>query len=430
MSFIFPKPTDWNAFEDIVCDVFARKHQNMNLQRYGRSGQRQHGIDIAGMTGQGPLGVQCKHHPKGDISTDAIDAEVEKSEGFTPKLTEYVIATSAERDVKSHSYVLNLSQERAAASHYPVTIKYWDDICSWLSEYPDLVYKHFTKFYPHRDLEHLRLSAFESSQKSSISWPCTQDALITHVSASLGALRKTEPYQLSLSFTTFDTAVPVGKVDVDLSLTNFLDPHEIPDDAFNKASDLLKQFKAIILAPFFSTRLLVYPQARLSYALLFGWTFRKVTGFELLVAVGQEIWPSEGLFLTPTMLTDDLPLIRDGQSDEVVLILNISRDIKASVIEYVKSWDEQPKAVVSYQLDGRSVTSAAHALSLALDISRKIKNLGDSWGARRIHLFGALPAALAMLIGHHLNAICPLNIYFLGDDRKSYQLGGVITNSL
>ena len=45
MPFIFPKPRDWNAFEDIVCDVLARKYQNLNLQRYGRSGQRQHGVD-------------------------------------------------------------------------------------------------------------------------------------------------------------------------------------------------------------------------------------------------------------------------------------------------------------------------------------------------------------------------------------------------
>jgi len=46
---IFPKPKSWDTFEDIVCDVFSRKLNNRNFQRYGRSGQEQFGVDIAGV---------------------------------------------------------------------------------------------------------------------------------------------------------------------------------------------------------------------------------------------------------------------------------------------------------------------------------------------------------------------------------------------
>lgn len=430
MQFIFPKPQDWNAFEDIVCDVFARKYGNLNLQRYGRNGQRQHGVDIAGWTHAGLLGVQCKHHPGKDIEIAKIDAEVEESEGFTPKLSEYIIATSADRDVKSHGHILSLVPTRQQASKYPVTIKYWDDLCNWLSEYPDLVYKHFTKFYPHQELEHLYLASLEGANRQSIRWPCTPNELIDHTTETLGGIAKTDPYLLSVGFTTFESPAPLDKIDLDISLADSIRPNDDSEIAFRDAAEVLRQVRSAILNPFFARRLLVYPQARLSYAFLFGWMFRRVAGFSLFVASRQEIWPSEGLLLTHTRLTDDFPIIRDSQSDEIVLVLNISRDIKSSVVDYVETLDTQPKAVVSYRLEGGFVTSAAHAFSLALEIGRRIKNLSDNWGIRKIHLFAALPVSLAVLVGHHLNAVCPITIYYLDDARTTYCPGGTLTNSL
>jgi len=80
---------------------------------------------------------------------------------------------------------------------------------------------------------------------------------------------------------------------------------------------------------------------------------------------------------------------------------------------------KQPKAVLSYSLQGYTIDSAAHALSLSIEISNKIRNLVDVWRVKKIHLFGALPAALATLIGYHLNAICPIAIYFLDEFKKS-----------
>ncbi|HUS69665.1 MAG TPA: hypothetical protein VM075_02670 [Anaerolineae bacterium] len=75
---IFPKPKDWSTFEDIVCDVFARRLNNPNLQRYSVSGQKQSEVDIAGLTQDGVLGIQCKHHPAGKIAASEIDNEVAK----------------------------------------------------------------------------------------------------------------------------------------------------------------------------------------------------------------------------------------------------------------------------------------------------------------------------------------------------------------
>jgi hypothetical protein len=65
------------------------------------------------------------------------------SEKFKPGLSEFIVVTSAERDVAAHNLVLKISLERKKLGKYPVSIKFWDDVYNWLVEYPDLVYKHF-----------------------------------------------------------------------------------------------------------------------------------------------------------------------------------------------------------------------------------------------------------------------------------------------
>ncbi len=52
------------------------------------------------------------------------------------------------------------------------------------------------------------------------------------------------------------------------------------------------------------------------------------------------------------------------------------------------------------------------------------------WGTQKIHLFGAMPAALATLISYNLNAISPIYIYFMEESRSTYKLGGILTNEL
>jgi hypothetical protein len=97
-KFVFPKPLDEDIFEDLVRDVYARVYSNRNFQRYGRRGQKQFGVDSAGFSEEKLIGVQCKNHPESNISTGEIDDEIKKSQDFKPKLDEYLIVTSADRD--------------------------------------------------------------------------------------------------------------------------------------------------------------------------------------------------------------------------------------------------------------------------------------------------------------------------------------------
>lgn len=429
--FLIPKPRDWSTFEAIVADVFSRKYENYNLQRYGRNGQGQDGVDIVGPIATGMmLGVQCKHHPAGDIKTDEIDKEVEKSEGFRPQLNQYVIATSAERDAKAHAYVLQISEEREQQGKYPVSIMFWDDICAWLSEFPELVYMHFTRHYPQHEREQVHVPGIDKPIRQTLSWPITAEQLEASTNQSIGNVQRLDPYQLAVGVTSFPDSALLRLVDVHIDLAEYFLPEGEAPDLFVQAAEILRTFRTIVTPPLFSKEIVFHPQLRLTGAFLLGWMFRRVSGYRLLLIHRQDVWASRGLPHVPSLLAEGLPTLLNAESREVALGLNITRDIQASVVDWVQTWGPLPRAVLSYRLETNVVTSAAHALSLSFDIARKIKNLVDNWGVTHIHLFGAMPAALAVLIGHNLNAICPISIYYLGGDRQTYQLGGTIDNRL
>ncbi len=429
-NFIFPKPKDWEAFEDIINDVFSRKYHTDNLQRYGRRGQKQKGVDIAGLIDRGVIGIQCKHHATKGITTGEVDAEVKKSEHFKPELSEYVIATSAPRDAVVHAHALSLSKARKEKSRYPITVKFWEDVCEWLFEHPDLVFKHFTAYLPLEEIKDIAMKTEGSVIRKTVSWPVGENDLQKCVQSTLGGVEKVEPYHLVVGISTFSDVSFKNIVDVEFPFADLFSGRGSPEEYFKQAASALNSFKLIASKQFFSKDMTVYLQCRLSSAFLAGWVFRRVTHHRLKLIFNGQVWATEGLPLVPSGLLDDFPVLLNDKSNEAVLILSVSRDIKNSVADFVEGWDQKPKAILTYSVEGYKVKSGAQALSLAIDISNRIKNLIDRWGIRRIHLFGALPAALAALIAYNLNAICPINIYFLDDARGSYKVGGELVNNL
>lgn len=425
-NFIFPKPRDWETFEDIICDVFSRKYQTYNFQRYGRRGQVQHGVDIVGPIDNGLLGIQCKHHPDTTISTHEIDEEIEKSETFQPPLTEYIIATSASRTNTAHKYVLQVSESRKEQGKYPVLIKFWEDIYDWLAEYPDLLYKHFTRYFPVDTLASLHLPGLEQLAHKTSRWPTSVEEIRRGASESLKSISQVEPYNLSLGISTFREVSFTGHVDIELQLADLFLADNDPVEIFLQATTILSNVRLAISDPFFSRQLNIYLQVRLTLAFLLGWVFRRVTHYELRVVHREQVWATSGFPYVPAKVVDELPYLLNSSNEEVALVLNITRNIKASVIDYIDSWTTKPRAVLSYSIEGYAIESGAHALSVAQEFARKIKNLVDLWQIRRIHLFAVMPAALATLISYHLNAICPILIYFLSEPPATYKLGGII----
>ena len=137
-----PRPKSWDEFEDICADVLKRLWKDPYIVRHGRSGQKQHGVDIYGQPehlGGASSGkyaaAQCKETDGLGLAT--VEEEVEKAKGFTPTLCEYLVMTTAPRDAQLQQEVRN------HAWPFRVHVMFWDDISLELSGHDDLLQKHF-----------------------------------------------------------------------------------------------------------------------------------------------------------------------------------------------------------------------------------------------------------------------------------------------
>ncbi len=88
-----PLPSNWQEFEAIVRDALSTKWGSPTLQKNGRHGQKQDGVDIYGPDYLGRnVGIQCKRI-QGDLNMEYIDDEIIKAESFYPKISTLYIAT-------------------------------------------------------------------------------------------------------------------------------------------------------------------------------------------------------------------------------------------------------------------------------------------------------------------------------------------------
>ncbi|MCP3463582.1 hypothetical protein [Bradyrhizobium sp. CCGUVB23] len=139
-------PASWDKFEEICADLFSRIWNDPELVRYGRSGQRQNGVDIYGKQNGADSGVQCKGKriwPPTKLTIKEIDAEIEEAKKFRPVLKTYIIATTADNDVAVTDHVNAISEKHAAEGLFRVTVFGWRELTRRIDDFPELKEKHF-----------------------------------------------------------------------------------------------------------------------------------------------------------------------------------------------------------------------------------------------------------------------------------------------
>jgi len=142
----FPLPKSWDEFEDISADIIKKIWKCDYITRNGRSGQQQDGVDIFGKPSKfngGYCGVQCKNKK---MTIAEIKEEIIKAENFKPPLKEFIFTIGSERDVKLQEGMRILDSERINEEKFSIQALFWEDICLILSEYPELMEKHFPQF--------------------------------------------------------------------------------------------------------------------------------------------------------------------------------------------------------------------------------------------------------------------------------------------
>jgi tetratricopeptide (TPR) repeat protein len=126
----YRQPPNEDDFEEF-CLTLLREHWNLpTLNRYGRRGERQHGVDLLD-TGGGIVlrAVQCKHHDQTKtLPPKELADEVEKASGFPEPIGEFYLLTTAKKSVHAQKRVRTINREHTANGRFVVHLLTWDDV--------------------------------------------------------------------------------------------------------------------------------------------------------------------------------------------------------------------------------------------------------------------------------------------------------------
>lgn len=143
-------PKEWGTFEDLCHALFKQVWKDPLAQKNGRRGQAQHGVDVFGSPNgdrRSYRGVQCKgkdsnYGSKAEWSE--VLAEIAKAEKFSPKLDEWIFATTAPADATLQKAARKLSVKRRAEGLFSVDVLGWEEIQALMAGASEVI----TEFYP------------------------------------------------------------------------------------------------------------------------------------------------------------------------------------------------------------------------------------------------------------------------------------------
>lgn len=125
-----PKPKNWQDFENKTRELFACVLGDPKTQQNGRSGQKQSGVDVYGYRSDNYLvGIQCKKKFDNNVNEKELRSEVNKAKLFRPKISEFILITTAPRDQKIQECARLITEELSKTDHpFYVSVWGWDDI--------------------------------------------------------------------------------------------------------------------------------------------------------------------------------------------------------------------------------------------------------------------------------------------------------------
>jgi hypothetical protein len=135
------KPENWQDFEKLCKKLWGEIWScSDSIKRNGRSGQNQRGVDIYGKPkGENAYyGIQCKgkdDYSQSKLTRPEIDSEIEKAKSFLPKLSKFIFATTANKDVEIEEYIREKDLQSVDNGSFSIELYCWEDIVDLLEEY-------------------------------------------------------------------------------------------------------------------------------------------------------------------------------------------------------------------------------------------------------------------------------------------------------
>lgn len=114
---------------------------------------------------------------------------------------------------------------------------------------------------------------------------------------------------------------------------------------------------------------------------------------------------------TARILTDE----RTGEGSELALALALTHDPQPAVREFLAAQGEGIGHLLTFGPEGdlgqNSVPGDSWALAWVRDVRERARARAQELGARRVHLFMAVPAGVALMLGHNWNLMPATTVY-------------------
>ena len=235
-------------------------------------------------------------------------------------------------------------------------------------------------------------------------------------------------YEPNLCIQTHKYEPPTDSLDLDLDWTELfpskdqLPPEKEWDEILLPALDDVKQ---VLSTKIPGRRLHMFVQAHLPAAFALGFAFPANAHFTLLLEGRHGTWSTEGTASTAEPL-HYLSFKQSGDVHVAVVEIAIARDTAQAVTQNLPSLGISYKQRIRFDLpDGTDyisgVKDAAHALSMSHQVGREFRRLFDKEDVTKVHLFAAVPAALAVMIGHQINAMGAITLYHYLEKDQLYE---------
>ncbi len=247
----------------------------------------------------------------------------------------------------------------------------------------------------------------------------------------LRRMRADRRYEPCLCLKTFISEPPTASLDLDLDWFPFIQEKKrvsTLQEWEHIMFPALLDVKQLLSKEIASRRVHVFVQSILPAALALGFVLRESTGFTLQIEGQKETW------CTDVQPSEEEPLHLDWnyheQGDARIAVVEVatSRYIKPAVDDALHVAGLTPAYRVGLELSvlaRDSVKDAAHAQAIARQAGRVCQGLYDRQRVTQIHLFVAVPAELAVLIGHQLNALCPITLYEFRQEGGYVEFGTI-----
>ncbi len=163
--------------------------------------------------------------------------------------------------------------------------------------------------------------------------------------------------------------------------------------------------------------------SHLSAAVALGYAFPRPSGFSFEISQYDVWWWSIGPDVASPLEIISQQL--DPSRKDILLVIAISRpEIVPEATRFATQAGVKYGGRIEAKVRGgpgpTALAGPDEARAAVRDIIRALTDARASWGSGTVHMFVAAPFAFAVLLGHHLNACGPIQVYEHSKSRGTY----------